>query len=110
MLESAHAVVVLLTPRFHKRLLVLGLEGGDSSDVVVTPDGAMIVDPGVRVTGLHCIESGMDLTLDEDYAVFHTGKPAEFVERFVPVLRAAIEKLGWARVRDSLNEFLKSSG
>jgi len=108
MLENVHSVVVLLTDRYSHRLLVLELGGGDASDVLVTQGGAMIVDPGVAVTGLHCIESGEDLTLDEEYAVFHTGKPTEFVETFVPVLRAAIAQLGWPKVRDSLNDFLRS--
>lgn len=106
MLEGAHTVVVLLTTRYHNKLLVLGLAGGTSDDVVVAEGGAMVVRPGVAVTNVHCIESGENLTLDEDYALFHTGDPDAFVARFVPVLRTAIQSVGWPTVRDSLKEHL----
>lgn len=106
MLEAVPSVVVLLTPRFHNRLLVMGLAGGTASDVVVAEDGAMVVEPGVTVTGLHCIETGTDLELDLDYAVFHTGKPDDFVERFVPALRTAVAKMGWPKVKESLKDYL----
>jgi hypothetical protein len=108
MLEEAHAVVVLLTGRYSNRLLVMGLAGGDAEDAVVSPQGAMLVKPGVGVTGLHCIETGEDLKLDEDYAVFHTGNPSDFVERFVPALRTAITELGWPSVRSALTDYLAS--
>lgn len=108
MLEAAHTVVVLLTTKYHNRLLVLGLAGGDSEDVLVSSEGTMVVKPGVSVTGIHCIEANQDLALDTDYALFHTGEPDAFVERFVPVLRQAIQQIGWATVRDSLKEYLAS--
>jgi len=108
MLEQAHAVVVLLTARYSNRLLVMGLTGGDSEDAVVSPEGAMVVKPGIHVTGLHCIETGENLSLDRDYAVFHTGKPRDFVAVFVPALRDAIERLGWPSVRTSLTDYLSS--
>ena len=110
MLEAAHSVVVLLTSRYSHRLVLMNLVGGDSEDVLMTPEGAMIVQPGVAVAGLHCIETGENLILDRDYALFHTGKPAEFVEQFVPVLRMAIEQVGWIQVRDSLKSYLNSLG
>jgi hypothetical protein len=106
MLETVPSVVVLLTTRFHNRLLAMSLAGGASDDVVVTPDGAMVVEPGVSVLGLHCIETGEDLVLDRDFAVFHTGKPTQFVDEFVPALRTAVAQLGWPRVRDSLKDYL----
>ena len=108
MLEAAHSVVVLLTAKYHNRMLVLGLAGGGSDDVMISTGGAMVVKPGVAVTNVHCIETGDDLKLDEDYAVFHTGEPDGFVERFVPVLRTAVQQLGWPTVRDSLKEYLNS--
>jgi hypothetical protein len=88
----------------------VNLAGGDSEDVLMTSEGAMIVQPGVTVIGLQCIETGQDLVLDDDYALFHTGKPGDFVEQFVPVLRMAIEQVGWTRVRDSLKSYLNSLG
>lgn len=106
MLEAAHTVVVLLKAKYHDRLLVLGLGGGDSEDMVLSSDGVMVVRPGVSVTGVHCIELGDDLKLDEDYALFHTGDPDAFVTRFIPVLRSAVQTLGWIKVRDSLKEYL----
>ena len=110
MLETAHSVVVLLTPRFHNRLVVVSLVHGDFADVLMTAQGSMVVRPGVGVVGLHCIETGEDLRLDRDYAVFHTGKPQDFVDRFVPALRIAIAEVGWPRVRDSLRDYLASTG
>ena len=106
MLDKAHSVVVLLTREYSRRLLVMGLAGGDIEDAVLTAEGAMVVRPGVSVTNLHCIETGEDLTLDRDYAVFHTGKPARFVAQFVPALRTAVEMVGWAKVKSSLEEYL----
>lgn len=106
MLNTVPSVVVLLTPRHHNRLLVVALQGGKASDVMMTDGGALVVDAGVTVTGLHCIETGEDLKLDEDYAVFHTGKAEEFVEQFVPALRQAVSQLGWPRVRESLKAYL----
>ena len=106
MLDAVPSVVVLLTAGYHNRLLAVGLHGGDSGDVVMSAEGAMVVEPGVTVTGLHCIETGQDLVLDEEYAVFHTGKPDEFVSQFVPALRHAVSQLGWPKVRDSLRDFL----
>jgi hypothetical protein len=108
MLEQAHSVIVLLTPRFSNMLLVLGLAGGDIEDAVLSSEGAMVIKPGVAVTKVHCIETGEDLTLDSDYAVFHTGKPATFVAEFVPALRTAIGMLGWPSVREKLEDFLAS--
>lgn len=106
MLETVPSVVVLLNTRFHSRLLVLGLAGGHSEDAVITDGGAIVVEPGVAVTSLHCIETGEDLELDEDYAVFHTGEPEGFVERFVPVLHVAVAQLGWPHVRAALQDYL----
>ena len=106
MLEAAHTVVVLLTRKYDNHLLVLGLGGSDSDDVVRSSNGIMVVKPGANVTGVHCIELGEDLKLDEDYALFHTGDPDAFVARFIPLLRPAIERLGWIQVRDSLKEYL----
>lgn len=110
MLNEAASVVVLLTERYHNRLLVVALKGGDSNDVMMTDGGAMVVEPGVAVTGLHCIETGEDLRLDEEYAVFHTGQPQDFVTRFVPVLRTAVAQLGWPQVRTSLRAYLAKRG
>ena len=74
MLEQAHSVVVLLTSDYSHHLLVMGLAGGDMDDDVLSAQGATVVRPGVAVTSLHCIETGDDLEVDENYAVFHTGK------------------------------------
>lgn len=106
MLETVHSVVVLLTTRYTHRLLVMSLAGGHADDVVVSPAGSMVVSPGVAVRALHCIETGEDLTLDEDYAVFHTGDPQGFTERFVPALRAAVAQIGWPTVKASLQKYL----
>ena len=53
MLEKAHSVVVLLTPRHDNRLIVVSLAGGDAEDVLMTARGALVVQPGVGVVGLH---------------------------------------------------------
>jgi len=108
MLDAAYSVVVLLTPKYHNMALVVGLAGGDAHDVDVSTGGAILVRPGVSVTDVHCIETGEDLVLDRDYALFHTGEPDDFVVRFVPVLRTAIRELGWPVVRDSLKDHLAS--
>ena len=109
MLERAHSVVVLLTSKYSYHLLVMGLTGGDMDDVVLSAQGAMVVRPGVAVTSLHCIETGDDLEVDEDYAVFHTGKPATFVAQFVPALRTAVAMVGWPKVKDSLQDYLSAA-
>lgn len=106
MLNSVPSVVVLLTTHYHNRLLVVGLKGGHAEDVVMADGGVLIVEAGAAVTGLHCVETGENLTLDEDYAVFHTGKPEDFVQQFVPALRQAVSQLGWPKVRDSLKAYL----
>ena len=110
MLETAHSVVVLLTHRYDNRPIVVSLAGGEAEHVLMTAQGAMVVQPGVAVVGLHCIETGSDLVLDRDYALFHTGEPRDFVDRFVPALHAAIAEVGWPRVRDSLRDYLASAG
>ncbi len=107
MLEHAHSIVVLLTARYSNKLLVLGLSGGDVEDAVLSAEGALVVRPGVAVTGAHCIETGEDLVLDEDYVVFHTDRPATFVAEFVPALRTAVEMVGWPKVRATLRQYLE---
>lgn len=106
MLETVHSVVVLLTAEYSNRLLVVAFRGGASDPAVVERGGAIVVPPGAAVTGLHCVETGADLELDSDYAVFHTDKPEEFVDRFVPQLRLALERVGWGPVKRSLERFL----
>lgn len=108
MLEFSHSVVVLLTRRYSRKLLVIGLAGGDVTEAVLSAEGAMVIRPGVSVTQLHCIETGEDLTLDHDYVVFSTARPANFVAQFVPALRTAVEIVGWHKVKDSLQDYLAS--
>lgn len=107
--ESVQSVVVLLTTEYSNRLILVGFAGGDVVDGAVTDEGAMVVGSGVEVTNVHCIETGDDLVLDEDYALFHTATPTDFVERFVPVLRMAIQRVGWPQVRASLRELPSAS-
>ncbi len=109
MLEKAHSVVVLLTSKYSHHLLVMGLAGGDMEDAVLSAQGAIVVRPGVAVTNVHCIETGEDLAIDSDYAVFHTGKPATFVAQFVPALRTAVSMVGWEKVKESLQDYLSTS-
>ena len=109
MLEQAHSIVVLLTSDFSHRVLVVALAGGDIEDAVLSAEGAIVVRPGVSATNVHCIETGEDLTLDEDYAVFHTGKPTAFVAQFVPALRTAVQVVGWPKVKESLQDYLSTA-
>lgn len=109
MLEQAHSVGALLTSDYSHHLLVMELAGGDMDDDVLSAQGAIVVRPGVAVTSLRCIETGDDLEVDEDYAVFHTGKPATFVAQFVPALRTAVSMVGWAKVKESLQDYLSTA-
>jgi len=110
MINTNPSVVVLLTTKYHNRLLVAGLDGPEPQEVLVTCDGAFVVASCADITRVHCIETNEDLLLDGEYAIFRTAEPDEFVARFVPMLREAVARLGWPHVQESLRDLLGSGG